>query len=209
MMRGSRGPRRGCRRHGSRAVQHVVSSLEALDIIRRGRQKYASGDRMGALDLFEEATTKEPTTQQLQEARYCATCVHASFGDVELAKMMLRDAVDAGLDFEAALVDPEMVKMETSTQVLVQLRKFCAALSDAKSEGKSFADKAKPAPPSTVTMTMKPSPGEDIGDLLSTDIKGIDASFSGAVKRIAILLAVCIGGYILLFNLGLRYAFPE
>lgn len=178
-------------------------------MIGRGKQKYAAGDKMGALSLFEDAMKQQPTKQQRQDAWYSATCVHASFGDVELAKMTLRDALEAGLDFEAALDNPDVPKLEAPTQIIIQLKKFSKAVEEARAEAKAQQAARKTTTPAPITMSMKQSPKEDIGDLFSTDIKGIDSSFAGAVRRIAILVAVCVVGYILLFNLGLKYAFPS
>ena len=51
---------------------------------------------------------QNPTAPQRQAALFGNTAVHASFGDVELAQMTLRAAIQEGLDFEQALQDPEL-----------------------------------------------------------------------------------------------------
>lgn len=51
---------------------------------------------MGALKAFEESLNEQPTDDQRRQALYGATCVHASFGDLELAKMSLRQGVAFG-----------------------------------------------------------------------------------------------------------------
>ncbi len=86
-----------------------------------------------------------PSLEQRQAALFNSTAVHASFGDVELAQITLRgrmqaaaatrpscdlqtlrlhsecgavaDGITAGLDFDAALKDPAMVKFQSSPQV--------------------------------------------------------------------------------------------
>ena len=55
-----------------------------------------------------------------------------AFGDVETAQITLRGAVQSGLDFKAAVespssVDPNLVKLQASQQVLIRLRKFSDA----------------------------------------------------------------------------------
>jgi len=84
---------------------------------------------MGALNLWEQSLKQNPETEQRIAALFNATCVHAGFGDVELAQITLREAVQRGLDFSKAIQDPTgvdeyMVKFIASQQVLVRLRKF-------------------------------------------------------------------------------------
>ena len=60
-----------------------------------------------------------PTQQQRVIALWNAACVHASFGDVELAQIPLKEAIFGGLDFPAALAgtgDPTLVKLQASAQ---------------------------------------------------------------------------------------------
>lgn len=93
------------------------------------KKKYENNDRMGALNLWEQSLKQNPETEQRIAALFNATCVHAGFGDVELAQITLREAVQRGLDFSKAIQDPtgvdeHMVKFIASQQVLVRLRKF-------------------------------------------------------------------------------------
>lgn len=46
---------------------------------------------MGALRLWEQALSTGPTREQRLAALYNAACVHASFGDLELAQIPLKD----------------------------------------------------------------------------------------------------------------------
>jgi hypothetical protein len=98
-------------------------------LLSEARKKYEANDRMGALNLWEESLKQNPENEQRVIALFNATCVHAAFGDVELAQITLREAVQRGLDFSKAIQDPAgideyMVKFIASQQVLVRLRKF-------------------------------------------------------------------------------------
>ena len=98
-------------------------------MIAEAKKKYEANDRMGALNLWEESLKQNPENDQRVAALFNATCVHALFGDVELAQITLREAVQRGLDFSKAIQDPtgideSMVKFVASQQVLVRLRKF-------------------------------------------------------------------------------------
>lgn len=50
--------------------------------------------------------------------------MHASFGDLELAKITLREAVVNGLDWDSAVMRSDWVPFTASTQVKIQLRAF-------------------------------------------------------------------------------------
>lgn len=64
---------------------------QAEQLLSAGRAKYDGGDRMGALRLWEQALGTAPTREQRLAALYNAACVHASFGDLELAQIPLKD----------------------------------------------------------------------------------------------------------------------
>ncbi len=98
-------------------------------MLAEAKKKYDANDRMGALNLWEQSLKQNPETEQRLAALYNATCVHAGYGDVELAQITLREAVQRGLDFSKAIQDPTgvdeyMVKFIASQQVLVRLKKF-------------------------------------------------------------------------------------
>ncbi|KAF5829415.1 hypothetical protein DUNSADRAFT_16097 [Dunaliella salina] len=117
-------------------ICRVYANAKADALLEQARGKYKSGDRMTALRLFEqtleqdslEASQRQPAiwgqladsleASQRHAAMWGQLAVHSSFGDVELAQMVLRDAVQAGLDFEAAQQDPSsFVEIQSSPQV--------------------------------------------------------------------------------------------
>lgn len=46
---------------------------------------------MGALKQWEQVLQQEPSLEQRRAALFNAACVHASFGDLELAQIPLKD----------------------------------------------------------------------------------------------------------------------
>ena len=96
---------------------HAISIAETLA---DGRQQFNAGDRMGAVRTWESALDLSPTPEEAQEVLWHCTCIHASFGDLELAKMTLRDAIGYGLDFDSVVDEAPMrgwIALEASTQV--------------------------------------------------------------------------------------------
>ena len=162
---------------------------------------------MGALRLWEDIPSKGPTQQERVTAAYNQTCVHASFGDLELAQITLRDAVLEGLDFKQMLDNPtafdeDAVTLRASQQVLIRLKKFSEAALKAVEERKSAAavvqKKGKQRPLGMDT---------DLSEQLATDMAGIDTSIVGIIRRVlALLLALSVGGVALWF-IGLKYLF--
>lgn len=174
-----------------------------------GKVKYESGDRMGALKLWEEVPRNDPDEQQRLAALYNCTCVHACFGDVELAQITLRDAVLQGLDFKNVIQNPSefdeyAVNFIASQQVLIRLKKFSeAALKAASSGGVQQRMSAPSARRSRDLMQ------EDLTSVLETDMTGIDTSIMGIVKRVLVLLVVLSAAGVGLWLLGLEYLFPD
>jgi len=162
---------------------------------------------MGALRLWEDIPSKGPTQQERVTAAYNQTCVHASFGDLELAQITLRDAVLEGLDFKQMLENPtafdeDAVTLRASQQVLIRLKKFSEAALKAAEARKSAAavvqEKSKQRPLGMDT---------DLSEQLATDMAGIDTSIVGIIRRVlALLLALSVGGVALWF-IGLKYLF--
>ncbi len=196
---------RGRAAAASTVVQvHASASRELLSA---GKVKYESGDRMGALRLWEDIPSNGPTQQERVTAAYNQTCVHASFGDLELAQITLRDAVLEGLDFKQMLDNPtafdeDAVTLRASQQVLIRLKKFSEAALKAAEERKSAAavvqKKGKQRPLGMDT---------DLSEQLATDMAGIDTSIVGIIRRVlALLLALSVGGVALWF-IGLKYLF--
>lgn len=165
---------------------------------------------MGALKLYEDVCDdKEATTVQKQRAWFGATAVHACFGDVELAQITLREAVKTGLDFEQALDDPDMVQIQTSTQILLQLRKF--------NQRAQAALINRPAPPRMAAsrpwaeVAAAPS-GQDLSSILgsaTSDQAAIDTSVPAILRRVALVLLVGVLLGTGLFFAGLEFLFPK
>jgi len=202
---------RPARDAGVRRTWRVAASSEARELLEAGRQKYDRGDRMGAVNIWEKALSMNPSVRERQVLLYSSTCVHASFGDAELAQVTLRDAIAAGLDFEQAMQDPELPRLQASQQVIIQLRKFAQTVAARQLKAASERQAAprmavsQPAASSSPRMTL----GSDLSDMLSTEMTGIDTSVLGVVKRVAGLLAAMAGLGVLLFYVGLKYAFPN
>lgn len=186
------------------------ASAEARELLAAGKVKYESGDRMGALKLWEDVPRYNPDEQERITALYNCTCVHAGFGDVELAQITLRDAVLQGLDFKEILTNPQSydedaVKFVASQQVQIRLKKFSEAAVKAAAAKK---DAALPRS-SSVRPTRKTLMQDDISEVLETDMSGIDTSILGIVKRVIVLLVVLSGLGVGLWLVGLNYLFPD
>ncbi|EFN57418.1 hypothetical protein CHLNCDRAFT_142863 [Chlorella variabilis] len=199
--------------------RHV--SVQAEQLLASGKAKYEGGDRMGALRLWEQALEQSPTQEQRLAALFNSACVHASFGDVELAQIPLKDAIYGGLDYAAAVAqqDERFVKLKASAQVMIQMRKFNEQVLRSKASGPaappSFGSGSRSSSSggggggSSSKASGKGLLGKDMSDVLSTDAESIDASIGGIIKRVAVLLLVLSGLGVVLFYLGLKYAFPE
>lgn len=186
------------------------ASAEARELLAAGKVKYESGDRMGALKLWEDVPRYNPDDQERITALYNCTCVHAGFGDVELAQITLRDAVLQGLDFKEILTNPQSydedaVTFVASQQVQIRLKKFSEAALKAAAAKK---DAALPRS-SSVRPTRKTLMQDDISEVLETDMSGIDTSILGIVKRVIVLLVVLSGLGVGLWLVGLHYLFPD
>ena len=148
-------------------------------MVAQGRAKYAAGDRMGALALFESAlkqvrprhrksvvfvishlappvknsrppspnslslpssltndNPQSPSAPEAAAASWNATVVHCSFGDVELAQVTLREALAAGLDFDAAL------RAEGRRVTAARVDEVAAAVAENESSPGSVVDRA-------------------------------------------------------------------
>ncbi|CAK0787216.1 hypothetical protein CVIRNUC_010432 [Coccomyxa viridis] len=190
--------------------------MQAAECITKGQEKYNAGDRMGALRFFEQSLKKSPTQQERQAALFNSTAVHASFGDVELAQITLREGINCGLDFKKALKDSEdqqLVKFQGSPQIVIQLQKFAEAVKRIKGAVGSVNDRT--APPAAAAAAGKSAYssesvfGKDLSGLLSTDLTGIDPSLGGIIRRVAALLVVGVLLAVALFFVGLKFTFPE
>lgn len=191
---------------GGRTV--CLASSEASKLLDDGRKKWDAGDRMGALNLWESALKLNPTIEQRLVALYNATAVHASFGDIELAQITLRDAVQNGLDFQKVLEDPEsidpsMVQLKASQQVLIRLKRFAQATEK--------ASKSASQPPMSSGVKSKVSSGvlrSDLSEILETDMQGIDTSALGILKRVVLVILALSALGVGLWFFGLKYLSP-
>jgi len=191
--------------------------LQAGQLITQGKQKFEAGDRMGALRLWENALKPEADADidQRKIALFNATCVHASFGDVELAQITLREAIQLGLDYGKAVqtpdeVDSALVPLIASQQVLIRLRKFNEATL------KAIGAASVPPPPFSASKTTTTSSKrgssilqDDLSRVLETDMQGIDTSIFGIVRRVLVLLLALSGLGVALYLIGLQYLFPD
>ena len=182
----------------------VTATSTAADALRDGRARYEAGDRMNGLKAFERALESEDgmSLETRRELCYCAMCCSAAFGDVESAKMYLREMQACGLDFETAIADPTMMRMESSALMKNQLKKFAAG------EGKSFGtvqreqyerDKANAAP----------TPATSVSGLRDLEISSdTDESVEAIVKRVGILIVLSAVGFVALFKGGMGIMEP-
>jgi hypothetical protein len=196
--RATRAPARAARRVA------VTATSTAADALRDGRARYEAGDRMNGLKAFERALESEDgmSLETRRELCYCAMCCSAAFGDVESAKMYLREMQACGLDFETAIADPTMMRMESSALMKNQLKKFAAG------EGKSFGtvqreqyerDKANAAP----------TPATSVSGLRDLEISSdTDESVEAIVKRVGILIVLSAVGFVALFKGGMGIMEP-
>lgn len=175
---------------------------------------------MGALSLWERSLSSDPDPGQRQAALFNATCVHAAFGDVELAQITLREAVQCGLDFSKAVeepmaIDPALVRLVASQQVLIRLRKFNESTLKSMGMNASSPPFAEPRSFSVRTGSAQSSGRrsaileKDLSQILETDMQGIDTSAFGIVKRVAILLVALTSLGVVLYIVGIKFLFPE
>uniref|UniRef100_A0A061R3X0 Uncharacterized protein n=1 Tax=Tetraselmis sp. GSL018 TaxID=582737 RepID=A0A061R3X0_9CHLO len=195
------------RRKFSFTVSASVKSQEYLD---EGKALVVAGNRMGAIKSFEDALEQAPTQEQRQAALYNITCCHASFGDVELAQITLREALLAGLDFDAALENQEYVPFTASKQARIQLKKFADSFRQSMAKASARAAASPPTAAAAAAPERRKTVQEildtkDVGGMTSTELKGIDSSVGGIVLRVAGLLLALIGIGVTAYLLGLEY----
>ena len=179
---------------------------DAASMLADGRAMYERGERMNGFKTFERALDGGDGTMTAETRRelcYCAMCCSAAFGDVETAKMYLREMQAYGLDFEMAIADPRLMKMESSALMKNQLKKFAAG------EGKSFGtvqreryerDQAAKGP--------GPAP-TSVKGLRDLDISSdTDESVEAIVGRVAALIALSVVGFAALFAAGMQVMEP-
>eukprot|EP01023_Acetabularia_acetabulum_P016164 TRINITY_DN17985_c0_g1_i1.p1 TRINITY_DN17985_c0_g1~~TRINITY_DN17985_c0_g1_i1.p1 ORF type:complete len:273 (-),score=25.64 TRINITY_DN17985_c0_g1_i1:1258-2010(-) len=175
-----------------RKLCKILCSQAAEDEIKKGLYQYKSGNKMAALESFENSLKQEPSEGQSQAALFNATCVHANFGDVELAQVSLREAVIVGLDFELAVAQPSelMLQISTPTQILLQLKRFSNSVGQKQ---------LSPKQPEMESPQSSPGGQGDAENLFSTEVRGMDTSVLGVVRRVLVLLLVLSAFGIALF----------
>ncbi|EIE20427.1 hypothetical protein COCSUDRAFT_43871 [Coccomyxa subellipsoidea C-169] len=160
---------------------------------------------------------QSPTLSQRHAALFNSTAVHASFGDIELAQITLREGVNRGLDFEGCLKstdDPQLVRFQGSPQIVIQLRKFAEAVRRIKG-AVGTADKPAAAPSGRAGAAAGGVAegggylGRDMSSMLRTEMTGIDPSLGGIFRRVAGLLVTGLVLGSVLFYVGLKLAFPN
>lgn len=194
----------------------VRSAEKAAELLREGNAKYTAKDLMGALKLYEDVLNQDGvTTRQKQEALYGSTAVHATFGDVELAQITLREGIKTGLDFEQAVNDPEMVEMVTSTQILIQLKRFNQQAQAAVAARARVTLPGSGSSGGSSRARTKPSAApldQDLGSILGTpdsETAGVDTSVGAIIRRVLLVLLVGVGLGTALFFAGLETLFPK
>lgn len=200
LTRATRARGRGDGRH--RVVARAGASSAAASLA-EGRAMYERGDRMGGYKTFERALEGDTMSIETRgELNYCAMCCVAAFGDVEAAKMYLREMEGCGLAFEDATSDPSRMKMESSALMRNQLKKFAAG------EGRSIGavrreqferERANEGAGTRST----------ISGLRDLDVSSdTDESVEAIVKRVGILIALSVVGFAALFNAGMGIMQP-
>ena len=146
---------------------------------------------MAGLKLFEKALDSPALaaspTELRRELLYSAGCCHAAFGDGELAWQSFRDAIELGLDYEAAASDPDLLRMEVSAQLRIQLKKYSSG--QIKSSGsyarEQFAKSRAAQAGSSLTVGMGTGPSKSVRDFTFKDVQispDTDESFTGALS---------------------------
>jgi len=158
---------------------------------------------MDGYKMFEKALARDDLTlEERRELNYCAMCCVAAFGDVEAAKMYMREMEACGLRFDDALADPGRMRMETSALMRNQLKKFAAG--EARSVGavrKEQFERERANEGATSTSS--------VSGLRDLDISSdTDESIEAIVKRVGILIALSIVGFAALFNAGMGIMQP-
>ncbi|KAG2445193.1 hypothetical protein HYH02_008661 [Chlamydomonas schloesseri] len=194
------------RRVGRCRAVTVQASAKAAELLEKAKKKYESGDRLSAMNLYEAAMNEEPTIEQKRAALFGVTAVHASFGDVELAQMTLREAIRNGLEYEKALEDPEYVTMVTSQQITIQLRRFAQQIAIA------MANRPPTERPYGSSARRTGGAVPDLDAILgssSGESAEVDTSVGGIIRRVIIVVLVGVGLGVGLWFLGLEYMFPK
>jgi len=114
-------PGRSARVAAARAAAVVCASGTVADVaeeIVAGLREYQSGERMAALKRFEKTYQSDNgNLDQRRDLCYLCACCYAAFGDIELAQIYLREAIELGLDYSEEQSNPRLMRMEVSAQM--------------------------------------------------------------------------------------------
>jgi len=94
-------------------------------------------------------------------------------------------------------------------QVVISLRKFAKTMKTAKAKGRLVAGgptRGMELSPKGLKDAMAMS---DVSTLVGADMKGIDTSIWGIVRRVALLVLVLVAIGLLLYFVGLELMFPK
>ncbi|KIZ05308.1 hypothetical protein MNEG_2655 [Monoraphidium neglectum] len=135
---------------------------------------------MAAMKLYEDVLAQDGvTTRQKQAALFGSTAVHASFGDIELAQITLREGIRNGLDFDQALADPDLPDFVTSPQMLIQLRRF-----NQTAQGALAARSSRAVQRQRIGGTSSAGAGAGAGTGLNQDIGGMFGSSTSDTAQV-------------------------
>lgn len=168
------------------------------ELIAEGKAKYEKGDKMGALKLFEEASSRSEDLSVKRAALYNQCCCHTYFGDLELAQIALREAIQCGLDYGRVEEDPDLLRMEASAQVRNQLRSFASGrqASSGTRQRRDFERMKR-------TGERRSSAGSQMSGMLEDIETGdnIDVTVQGLLRRVVLVIVAFVLAFFLLLLL--------
>ena len=230
-----------CIRLAASSSSPSSSPSPAQALLVEASKEYTNGSKMAALDKFDAIATNEKlklTQIELLAALYGKMCCLAAAGQVDSAKAALRNAVEAGLDYEVAIAKGEfpqdvndifvsdytdMVKLEASTQMRRLLSSFAVQIAKQQEQAlkKELQDEARLAEEASqpseedrertaarLEQLLQSSPSEDSFNL-SGEPMMLDTSTGAIVKRVSILVFLAIILFPILYFGGLQLVFPK
>jgi len=185
---------------------HVMAtSSKAEELLTEGKMQYASGNRGNAFNSFEEALKEENIDKEVQqELLYCCLACSAVTGDMEQAKMYLREMTLSGLTFERALEDSSLMPFESTAFVKKQLKGFSQGTLP-KQSGQIQRERLKMERVQQDEGGPLPE-GYNFDDLDSGDL---DVSVFGVFRRVVLVIVALVLLYTGLFFYGLQFIEPN
>jgi hypothetical protein len=117
-----------------KSVVFVISHLAPPPPVKNSRP--LSPNSLSLPSSLTNDNPQSPSAPEAAAASWNATVVHCSFGDVELAQVTLREALAAGLDFDAAL------RAEGRRVTAARVDEVAAAVAENESSPGSVVDRA-------------------------------------------------------------------